>query len=263
MVCYPVILAIRRRPWNIASMRIMVAVVAFLLGVGLALKLGNRESEGPPEADLAEGSSGVEIDGSGEPTRAIPEARRAALLRRIAQSDTYLPGTLTESDSVVRRWFDREGEPLRVYYEPTTVGGYTPAMGRVVRDAFGRWQRVGGIPVTFVIVRSPTDADVTVRFINSFQIRRAGQADLVWRSDGRLRRGTLTLALHSYRGQAITTEAVFTVALHEIGHLLGLGHSDQPRDVMYPSTSVHDLTIRDRRTATLLYSLPPGSLKGR
>jgi len=45
------------------------------------------------------------------------------------------------------------------------------------------------------------------------------------------------------------------------GHLLGLGHSDQPEDVMYPTTTVHDLTNRDRRTAGLLYALPPGSVK--
>jgi hypothetical protein len=32
--------------------------------------------------------------------------------------------------------------------------------------------------------------------------------------------------------------------------------------VMYPTTSVHDLTSRDRKTAMLLYSLPPGSLRG-
>jgi hypothetical protein len=30
---------------------------------------------------------------------------------------------------------------------------------------------------------------------------------------------------------------------------------------MYQSTEVHDLTIRDRQTAQLLYALPPGSLK--
>ena len=35
-----------------------------------------------------------------------------------------------------------------------------------------------------------------------------------------------------------------------------------PVDEMYPTTSVHDLTSRDRKTAMLLYSLPPGSVRG-
>jgi len=30
---------------------------------------------------------------------------------------------------------------------------------------------------------------------------------------------------------------------------------------MYASTEVHDLTLRDRQTAQVLYALPPGSLR--
>jgi len=32
-------------------------------------------------------------------------------------------------------------------------------------------------------------------------------------------------------------------------------------DALFPETSAVDLTVRDRRTAMLLYSVPPGSLK--
>jgi predicted Zn-dependent protease len=54
---------------------------------------------------------------------------------------------------------------------------------------------------------------------------------------------------------------MIALALHELGHALGLNHSPDRRDVMYPETSADDLTLRDRRTALLLYSLPPGDLK--
>jgi hypothetical protein len=100
-----------------------------------------------------------------------------------------------------------------------------------------------------------------VRWIEAFPVERAGQADITWDRQGWVAHGTLTLATHTFGGQLLSPDAVQTVALHEIGHLLGLGHSDDPRDVMYPSTEVHDLTLRDRATAQLLYALPPGSLR--
>ncbi len=242
-------------------MRRVLILTIFVIGTAIAFSLGRRVPVNEMTAPESSGSGAGDMGGSVESGQKSEAARRAAL-RAIAAEDTYLPATLAESDSILRRWVDRERRPLLVYYEPTAVSGYTTALGRAARDAFSRWRRVGGIPVHFETVRTPDNADVTVRWVEAFEVRRAGQADLVWRSDGHLQRGTLTLATHSHLGRPLSVDAVFTVALHEIGHLLGLGHSDQARDVMYPTTSVHDLTSRDRKTAMLLYSLPPGSLRG-
>jgi hypothetical protein len=186
---------------------------------------------------------------------------RDLVLRTIAESNTYLPVMLEESDSLLRRWQDRRERPLRVYFVPADVQGFTAETDRAVREAFDRWVRVAAIPVTFRFVRNESDADVLVKWLTKFDMERAGQAEVLWTSDGWLREGTLTLATHTHTGRPLSADAVFTVALHEVGHLLGLGHSDDPRDVMYPTTTVHDLTIRDRQTARLLYALPAGTLK--
>lgn len=189
-------------------------------------------------------------------------AARTRLLRAIAERDTYLPAMLTASDSVLRHWPARVDVPIRVYLpEEPAVPGYTVPMAQAVENAFTRWERVGGIPVSFSVVYDSVGADVQVRWIKAFDIQRSGQADIVWDRQGWVVRGTLTLATHTPGGQPLTPDALNTVALHEIGHLLGLGHSDDPHDVMYPSTEVHDLTLRDRQTAQLLYALPPGSLR--
>lgn len=240
------------------------AAVAFLaFGAGLSYPTRRSETTTATTTEAAEVSRGV-VTGDGERLGRPPRRNREAVLRMIGDSYTYLPAMLTQSDSTLRRWPDRTDDPVRVYFEvPDDVPGYTPALGRAARDAFARWQRVGGIPVIFRYVPTPANAEVVVRWIPAFAIRRTGQADIVWRSDGWIAKGTLTLATHTHTNRPLPTEAVFTVALHEIGHLLGLGHSDDPDDVMYPSTSVQDLTIRDRRTAIMLYSIRPGSLTGR
>ena len=243
-------------------MRRILLLPIFVAATAIAFSLGKTVSTGDGIAADTASSSTSDMGGSVASPSIRSEAVRQAALHAIAGQETYLSVALAESDSILRRWVDRDGEPILVYLEPATAAGYTAAIGRKVRDAFDRWRRVGGIPVRFEFVRAPAKADVTVRWIKSFAMQRAGQADLVWRSDGHLQRGTLTLATHSYLGRPLSADAIETVALHEIGHLLGLGHSDQPRDVMYPTTSVHDLPSRDRRTAMLLYSLPPGSLKG-
>lgn len=184
-------------------------------------------------------------------------------LGRIDDLDTYLPAMLAQSDSMLKRWPNRMSRPLRVYLPSgnVPVAGYRPDMRTAAQTAFRRWERVAEIPIRFEFVRDSSRAEVIVRWISAFAIRRTGQADIAWNRAGWIQHGTLTLATHTNAGWELSDDAIHTVALHEIGHLLGLGHSDDPNDVMYPSTEVHDITARDRQTARELYLLAPGSLR--
>lgn len=214
----------------------------------------------PAEAPgSSQGGNVVETDPA-----AVQALRREAILRRIAESGTYVGAMLAEQDSVLRRWPERMREPLRVYLpRGVMLEGWRDGMESAAQAAFFRWERVADVPIRFEFVRDTTGAEVRVRWIPQFAGQRTGQADIVWDRQGTIVRGTLTLAVRSPAGPVLSDDAVHTVALHEIGHLLGLGHSDDPGDVMYATTDIRDLTMRDRNSARLLYGLEPGSLKGR
>jgi hypothetical protein len=233
--------------------RIALVIMAGVLAVVLVRRWSPTVTA-PPDATTVESYGGaVNVDS----VRAV----RMAILRHIAGPDSYLPAMLAESDSLLRRWPERTVPPLRVHFLSSRLPGYTPDLREAARSAFVRWERVGGIPMRFAFVNDSAGADVLVRWIDRFPLRRAGQADIRWNGLGWIVGGTLTLAIHTSDGLVLNEDAVYTVAMHEIGHLLGLGHSDDPNDVMYPTTSVHDITGRDRHTARLLYTVPPGSLR--
>jgi hypothetical protein len=199
----------------------------------------------------------------------VPESRtptvdrlaRLAVRRQLAgmAGQTYLDSLISTTDSVVRRWPDRNGEPLRVLIIEGDAPGYAPRMAGLVRQALDRWAGAG-VGVTFAEVLDTTGAEIVVRWIDRFDIDRAGQTDLTWDQLGRVRHAIISLALHSTAGAPLSDPALLSVAVHETGHAIGLPHSPDSNDVMFPSTHTSALSERDVRTAQVLYQLPPGSV---
>jgi hypothetical protein len=186
------------------------------------------------------------------------EARRQ--IRGSART-TYLNEILARTpDSILHRWDNRILKPVKVYLAPGTVANYRPAFLDAVRQAFGRWQEAG-IPVRFDLSADSTTAEVQVKWRLQFEIDRTGQTDLTWDPDGHHQSGLITLATFNQLGQPMGVDEIRIVALHEIGHLLGLDHSPDSTDLMYPVARVRDLSARDIQSARLLYQLSPGSIR--
>jgi hypothetical protein len=188
---------------------------------------------------------------------------RSEARRRIRASAglTYMNDIVAASqDSMLHRWDNRITRPVRVFLTPGTVANFQPSFLTAVQRAFERWQDAG-VPVRFNLDADSGTAEVRFRWRIQFEGERTGQTEVQWDQDGHLVSGEVTLATFDPKGQPLTEDDMRVVALHEIGHLIGLDHSPDSIDIMHATTKVRDLSARDIQTALLLYRLAPGSLR--
>jgi predicted Zn-dependent protease len=161
---------------------------------------------------------------------------------------------------MLRRWDNRSVTAVRVWFAPTRAANFQPSFPDAIRRAFVQWTS-SDVPVRFDFGADSAQAEVVVRWRIQFEIERTGQTDLTWDENGHVQSAVITLATFDPKGRPMEADDVRVVALHEVGHLLGLDHSADSTDIMFPTAKVRDLSQRDVRTALLLYQLSPGTLR--
>jgi hypothetical protein len=191
------------------------------------------------------------------------EAVKAEVRRRLAErgSGTYINEMLAERDSALARWPDREGKPLTIWVQPTSpVKDWTDEYADAVREAVNGWDALG-LPVRFAFATDSADADVHVTFIDQFEESISGRTK--WERDDNwwITDAEIVLAVHHRSGPALDVDAMRALALHEMGHLLGLDHTEDATSIMAPRVRVRSLSAADEATVRLLYTLPPGGVR--
>ncbi len=199
--------------------------------------------------------------GASAPADSMAPARSRIRARIAEEADfTYIAGTLLETDSTIRRWPDeRLSRPLAVCVIRERVDGFKDDFVTNLNYALGRWN--GVLPLGLSTGADSASADVVVTWTAQLDSGKTGRTDLTWDRRGIIRHAFVTLATHDPHGRLLDAQRMSALALHEIGHALGLGHSPVREDALYPIATALELTERDRRTARLLYELPPGNIR--
>jgi hypothetical protein len=221
-----------------------------------------------PEAQPGQRSPIGPLPGITEPTAGTPTLdlmARLATRRRIDRegSRVYLDSLFANNDSVVVRWPDRGDTPLTVgFVKDSTLPGWSDGILDEMRSAMQAWDG-NSASLRFREVPSPDSADIKVHWVAAIQDSgRVGVTTLNWSPEGEVHGADITLALQDGEKHAPLPSALRRrVAAHELGHAIGLPHSGDRDDLMFPSSLVSSPSRRDQATLQLLYAVPPGSIR--
>jgi predicted Zn-dependent protease len=236
---FPVPFPHLRRSFAVGAAAAAIAVAIAALGLTNGATVGHDKS--------SSGALSARVFGS--------RAKLDAILSNA--TGTYIDRLLADRDSTLERWADHVAIPLRVWVDSNAaVDGDQALFPAAVRSAFADWAATG-IPIHITYVDSARDADLRVRWADYLDNK---TGSTTWRTNrsGVLTHGDITLATHTGDGRTLDGHGMKAIALHEVGHALGLSHSLDAHDIMASLVQTDSLSPPDRETIRLLYSLPPG-----
>lgn len=185
----------------------------------------------------------------------LPSSQAQTLELFLGRPDSPQPGfgLIRERGRLVR--IPAERLPFKVYSND-------PKYAELVRHAVGEWNSAGAGQV-FLVVGSAREADFTVDWTGKgLPSDCAGMCDLRPTEEGMQVMG---LAMDARNPGGLGNMA--QVLLHEMGHALGLDHSDDSADIMFELTqsepcqvSQARLSSRDKRAMQWLYRQTTGYL---
>ena len=234
----------------------LVPVAILAVCAGTAAALDARRDADPSD----EGTPGLTETTTAESASAAEPERIAAA--GFCTDAGYLCAGLQDAEGItLRRWVGHEGTVVVHVPLPEGPEGTTArALQRAAATGIRAWNNQ---PYPILIdLRGDRSPHFAVDWSESLGGSQLGVTRTSWSPSTGLQVVALSLSTrHPFdRGAMMDERQIRLTAAHEMGHALGLPHSDQERDVMYPTNTATSMSALDYRSIEVLYATPDGTV---
>ena len=127
--------------------------------------------------------------------------------------------------------------PLKIYVEESRSKHYKYIYKKYVSYALSVWRKADD-RINYTIVNSSSEADISVLFIENlgrkYEENYLGLTEYDVNRNNEIEFSKIQISLIKFNNELVSDGEIKATIIHELGHALGLGHSESEKDIMYP-----------------------------